>query len=94
MATRKVRTGRKTKSVRRMRTRTKSRRYKVRGGDATPEEMEKYEDKVLGEIAEMYLTLDPKASDYKAKAAEIGKAAGLKMSSIKVMYTTGEIPPH
>ena len=33
MATRKGRTGRKTKRIRRMQTRTKSRRYKMRGGD-------------------------------------------------------------
>lgn len=54
MATRKVRTGRKTKS---MRTRTKSRRYKVRGGksvnDMTDDEMAK----LGGEIAAIWITL-------------------------------------
>jgi hypothetical protein len=64
----------------------------MRGG-SSPEEMQAYEDQVVGEIAQLFATLDHKDPDYDAKSLETRNAAKKKMSSIKVMYRTGEIPP-
>lgn len=79
MATRKGRTGRKTKSMRRMRTRTKSRRYKMRGGDRR-EEINTRMGELTTEMANIFSSLKTGESlskesqaSLKAKQAEYDK---------------------
>lgn len=60
MATRKVRTGRKTKRMRRMQTRTKSRRYKMRGGVSVNDLSDDEQQKLGGKIAAIWFTLGNK----------------------------------
>ena len=57
MATRKGRTGRKTKRMRRMQTRTKSRRYKMRGGKSVNEMTDQEMHELGGRIAAHWVTL-------------------------------------
>ena len=86
MATRKGRTGRKTK---RMLTRTKSRRYKVRGGD------NKSEMRTLArEIALLYSSLDVADDDAdEEKTAEIYAAIKDKTQTLNAMKFLGTSAP-
>ena len=57
MATRKGRTGRKTKRIRRMQTRPKSRRYKMRGGVSVNDLSDDAQHELGGRIAAHWATL-------------------------------------
>lgn len=81
MATRKVRTGRKTKS---MRVRTKSRRYKVRGGD-NKEEMQKLAREIallLGNLTDHYNGTKPLSDE---EIEEKQEDINVKQSMLKAM---------